>query len=161
MDDAEIDARAARLEVLQRREERVLDVGQHRNVDPVDAAAGGLDGGVGEIDGRRKIGRRKARPAAERAEAEVIAELDSLRDARRQDAELRDVALDGAVGGIARHRAVGVLHFGGAVPLDGEIVVRDVLDDGVDLGGERFGEAGPDLVAVAWCSGKSAAAARC
>src|SRR3954465_698667 len=55
MDDAEIDPRAARLEVFQRREERLADVRQHRNVNPVDAPARRLDDGVGKIDGRRQI----------------------------------------------------------------------------------------------------------
>ena len=69
-------------------------------------------------------------------------------------AELRDVALDRALGGIARHRAISVLHLGRAIPLDREIVVGDVLDDAVDLGGERIGEARADFVDIRLRSGK-------
>jgi hypothetical protein len=64
-----------------------------------DAAFRRFDRGVGEIDGRRKIGGRKARPAAQRAEAEVIAKLRGFRNSQGEGAELRDVALDGAVDG--------------------------------------------------------------
>jgi hypothetical protein len=53
MDHAEIDAGAARLEIFQRRKEVFADIGQHRDVNPVDAAAGRLDDGVGQIDGGR------------------------------------------------------------------------------------------------------------
>ena len=57
---------------------------------------------------------------------------------------LGDVALDRAVGG-KPGSAVGVLHLGRAVPLDGEVVVRNLLDDLGDFSAQRLREARPDL----------------
>src|SRR5688572_25144016 len=79
MDDAEIDPRSTWFQILQRFEERIGDIGQNRDVYPVHPAAGGLERSVGEIDRGGKIARGEARPAAKRAEAEMVAELDALR----------------------------------------------------------------------------------
>src|ERR1700760_1294048 len=65
MDNAEIDARAAWPQILQRREKGFLHSGQTGEGSPTDEASGRLDGGVGKLYGRRKIGGRETRPAAE------------------------------------------------------------------------------------------------
>jgi hypothetical protein len=82
VDGAEIDARAMRREARQRREKRIVAAVEHRQVDPVDPAAGRGDESVGERDGLAEIIGHEARPAAERAEAEVIAERDVGWDVR-------------------------------------------------------------------------------
>jgi hypothetical protein len=82
MDDAEINPCAARLEIFQRSEECVADTVEYRDVNPVDAASGGLDHRIGQLNRRGEIGRREARPATERAEAEMIAEQGFLGDKR-------------------------------------------------------------------------------
>jgi hypothetical protein len=79
----------------------------------------------------------------------VIAERDALRDAGGEIAHLRDVALDHALPRQLRNRAVSVLHFGRAVPLDGELLGRNLFNDLRKLGAQRSFEARLDLVEVA------------
>src|SRR5690349_11860061 len=80
VDGAEIDARALRREARERGEERIVAAVEHRQVDPVDPPAGRGDERVGEPHRLAEIVRHEARPPAERAEAEVIAERYRLGD---------------------------------------------------------------------------------
>ena len=92
---------------------------------------------VGELDRLAEIVGLEARPAAERAEAEVIAERDLGRDVRRQVAHLRQVALDRAFERKAGDAAVGILDLGRAVPLDRKLVARGIFSMIVgDLGAQ-------------------------
>lgn len=69
MDDPEINAGVARPQVGERRKEGVIAAVKDRNVHPVDAAGRGCNQRVGKVDRFAEVGRREARPAAERAEA--------------------------------------------------------------------------------------------
>src|SRR5262245_9594002 len=134
VDGAEIDPRALWPEIFQRREEGVVAAVEHRDVHPVDAPAGGFDAGIGKLDRLSEIVGPKARPAAQRAKAEMIAERHLLRDVRREIAHLRQAALDRAVERKAWDGAIRVLDLGRAVPLDRKLARWDFLDDLGDLG---------------------------
>ena len=116
-------------------------------MNPIDAAAGRFDRSVGEIDvgpsvsGAKagqppKVPKQKWKPSAtpsgkcfdSRATGAVW--VSSLRFVRR---------LRGAGDG---------LDLPGHVPLDREVLRRDVLHDHIELGGERFLEAGADALDV-------------
>src|SRR5262245_32350928 len=144
VDRAEVDTRRAGLEVLQRREESLVAAVEHRDVHPIHPPAGGGDATVCKFDRLPEVVGLEARPAAERAEAEVVAERDLVRDVRREVAHLRQVTLDRALERKARDAAVGILDFGRAVPLDGEFARGNMRDDVGDLGAQGLLVAGPD-----------------
>lgn len=93
---AEIDARALRVQVLQRRQEGIVAAIEHRKVDPVHSPAGCRHNGVGELHREPEIVWLEARPPAKRAKAEVIAERDLGRDVRREVTHLPQIAFDRA-----------------------------------------------------------------
>src|SRR5215471_4192578 len=130
VDGAKIDARAPGLELLEWCKERIVAAIEHWDVHPVDPPSGFFDAGIGELDRLPEVIGSEARPAAERAEAEVIAERDLLRDVRRETAHLRQAALDSTVERKSRNGAVGVLDLGRAVPLDGKLARRNLRHDG-------------------------------
>src|SRR5262249_52778432 len=80
---AEIDPCAARLEFLEWREEGIIAAVEHGNVNEVHAPPREGNESVRELHGLSEIGRGKARPAAKRTEAEVIAERHVGRNVRR------------------------------------------------------------------------------
>jgi 2-polyprenyl-6-methoxyphenol hydroxylase-like FAD-dependent oxidoreductase len=97
VDGAEIDPRALRLQVPQRREKGVVAAIQHRDVDPIDPAAGRFHESVGEPNRLAKVVRPEARPAAQRPEAEVVAKRHLGGDVWGQVANFSEVALDCAL----------------------------------------------------------------
>src|SRR5712691_6028792 len=148
VDRAEIDARARRSEVLQGREERIIGAVEHGDVDEIHVPAGRRDESVGELYRATEIFRLEPRPAAEGAEAEVIAERDIGRNLRGEIPDLAQVPLDRVLGGKSGNAAIGVLHLGRAVPLQRQLGCRNFLDDLGDLRACSRFVAGPDLVEV-------------
>ena len=76
------------------------------------------------------------RPPTKRSETKVIAETDVSRNDRAQSAKLRDVSLDHGLGVETFDATVRVLQFGRTVPLDGKVVARNFLQDGLQLARE-------------------------
>ena len=113
-------------------------------MDELDLAAGCCDRGVGKDDAAAERRRLARRPAAQRAEAGVIAEVHRLRqhfaDLGKRRADLRR-DLGGGARALLLQRHVDQPVLDGKIPLDREIVVRDHLDDLRGLGAQRFGEA--------------------
>ena len=116
---------------------------------------------IGEFDCLTEIVRLETRPAAERAEAEVIAERHLRRNVRREVAHLGQVALDRARERKPRDAAVGILHLGRAVPLDGKLAGGNFFDDFCDLGTGRRLVARPDLVEIVAVRENARRQARC
>src|SRR5262245_63446835 len=73
MDCADIDPRALRFEVLQGSEERIACRAQGRDMQEIDAPAGGCDSRIEQQHRAFEAVRLPRRPAAERTEAGVMA----------------------------------------------------------------------------------------
>src|SRR5687768_17025902 len=80
---AEINPRALRLQIRQRREEGVVAAIEYRDVNPIDFAARRRDESIGELYRLAEIGGLETRPAAERSKTEMITERHAGWDVRR------------------------------------------------------------------------------
>src|SRR5262245_37825632 len=115
---------------------------------PIDPPAGRGDLGVDEIDGAPEIVRGKARPAPERAEAEMETECDVVRQSPGKPSDRRDMGRDIALPRTIRWRIVDRTDFPRAVPLQREILVRNRLENGVKFGRDCRLVAGTDACEI-------------
>src|SRR5258708_29374981 len=142
---SKIDARTLRLQFIERGEKGVIGAIEDRNVDPINAATRRSDEAVGKFYQLAEIVGLEPRPSTECPKTEMIAKRDIWWDMRREVSDLGEVSLDGSFNRISGNAAVRILYLSRAVPLDGKIRPRNILDNFGNFGACRFFVAGPHL----------------
>jgi hypothetical protein len=131
VDNADVNTRPVRIELGKRGIERVIGAIERGDVNPVHAASGCSDRGIGQINGAAQVVWRKPRPATERAKTEMESKRYVGWNFLGQTINRRHVGCDLALGAITL--TVDGRDLPGAVPLDCQILKWNRIEDGVEF----------------------------